>query len=383
MVEGPCYDYPDSEMTFLKRLAKAPGNRIRNLVGRYFIDSELVEGTLKESQRRLRLLYSGDARFRAYFYGLVFDGPPIIVHRARVSMGGLTNVFGQPDFDVGVALIPHRNEPPLRGLYTYRGTQSVRQAVDISSPWEEIVNQFSNKIVRTPRRIRQYGLSYRITNNQADLDLFYQHMYLPHVRKFGSSVVVDSCDDMKSWFGQGFLLLVLEGGSPIAGGLCMAETTGQTLVFQKIGVLNGDHENLRKGAQAATYYFVLQHAKESGFRKVSFGYSPAFLNDGIFQHKAGWGAQASPYEKAKGSLLYFFPSDNPITLAFLAKNPVVVSAEDGTLQAVTGWTGSPEELTTAKTEIVRSYPTLGIRRFIIHSEAGHHVVEAQEACASS
>jgi hypothetical protein len=245
--------------------------------------------------------------------------------------------------------------------------------VDISPPWEEIARRFSNKNVRTPRRIRQFGLEYRVSKEAADLDRFYYQMYLPHVQKFGASVVVDSYGEMRSWFSQGFLLLALEAGKLIAGGLCRPD--GETLVFQKIGVLNGDPEHLRKGAQSAVYYFVLQHAKECGFKRVSFMYTPAFLNDGIFSHKAAWGAVASPYEKSTMSLLYFLPPDNPKTVFFLSKNPVIVTAEDGTLDAVTGWTGSREELESAKSEMQRSYPLAGIHRLIVHTADSRQIVE--------
>jgi hypothetical protein len=361
------------EMLLLTRVIQAPGNRIRNLLARHFTHAELVEGKLKECDQSIRLLYAGDARFRSYFYDLIFDGAPAVTGRERISFKSLREAFARQDFDLGVALIPHRHEPALRGLYSYRGTQSVRQIVDISPSWEEITGRFSNKNVRTPRRIRQFGLEYRVSNDAADLDTFYHQMYLPHVRKFGAGVVVDSYADMKSWFSHGFLILVVESGRPIVGGLCHPEA--ETLVFQKIGVLNGDQEHLRKGAQSAAYYFVLQHAKDRGFTQVSFMYSPAFLNDGIFSHKAGWGAVASPYEKATLSLLYFFPANNAKTVLFLSRNPVIIAGEDGTLDAVTDYCGAPEDLAAAISEMLRSYPLAGIRRLIVHSAGDRQLVE--------
>jgi hypothetical protein len=346
---------------------------MRNFLGRYLTQAELVQGKLKECDQSIRLLYAGDARFRAYFYDLVFDGSPSVAGREPISFKALRETFARQEFDLGMALISHSNELPLRGLYTYRGTQSVRQVVDISPGWEEITRRFSNKNVRTPRRIRQFGLEYRVSKEAADLDRFYYQMYLPHVQKFGASVVVDSYGEMRSWFSQGFLVLVLEAGKLIAGGLCRPE--GETLVFQKIGVLNGDPEHLRKGAQSAVYYFVLQHAKQSGFTRLSFMYTPAFLNDGIFSHKAAWGAVASPYEKSTMSLLYFLPPDNPKTVLFLSKNPVIVAGDDGTLDAVTGYLGRPEDLEAAKAEMRRSYPLAGIRRLIVHAAGSRQVVD--------
>ena len=360
-------------MSLLTRVIQAPGNRIRNLLDRHFTHAELVEGKLKESDQSIRLLYAGDARFRAYFYDLIFDGAPIVFRRERISFKHLRESVARQDFDLSVALLPHRNEPALRGVYSYRGTQSVRQIVDISGSWDEIVRRFSNRNVRTPRRIRQFGLEYRVSNDAADLDTFYHKMYLPHVRKFGAGVVVDSYADMKSWFSQGFLVLVIESGKPIVGGLCHPE--GETLVFQKIGVLDGDLDQLPKGAQSAAYYFVLQHAKDRGFKRVSFMYSPAFLKDGIFSHKAGWGAVASRYEKATSSLLYFLPSDNPKAIFFLSRNPVIVAGDDGTLDAVTGYGGSPEDLAAATDEMLRSQPLAGVRRLIVHSASGVQIVD--------
>jgi hypothetical protein len=360
-------------MSLLTRVIQAPGNRISNLLARHFTQAELAEGKLKECDQSIRLLYAGDARFRAYLYDLVFHGSPAVARRERLSFKALRESFARQDFDLGVALIPHRSEPPLRGLYSYRGTQSVRQIVDISPAWDEIALRFSRKNVRTPRRIRQFGLEYRVSNDTADLDMFYHQMYLPHVRKFGESVVVDRYADMKSWFSEGLLILVVESGRPIVGGLCHPE--GETLVFQKIGVLNGDLDRLPKGAQSAAYYFVLQHAKGRGFKRVSFMYSPAFLKDGIFSHKAGWGAVATPYEKATLSLLYFVPSDNPKAVFFLNSNPIIVAGDDGTLEAVAGYCGTTGELEAAKAEMLRSYPLAGIRRLIVHTAGDRQIVE--------
>lgn len=346
---------------------------MRNFLGRYLSQAELVHGKLKACDETVRLLYAGDTRFRAYFYDLIFHSAPGVARRDHVRFARLRNLFAEPLFDIGLALLPHRNEPLLRGLYSYRGTQSVRQIVDISPCWEEITRRFSSKNVRTPRRIRQFGLEYRVSKETADLDRFYYQMYMPHVRKFGDSVVIDSYAEMRSWFTRGFLLLVLEKGRPIVGGLCAGE--GESLVFQKIGVLNGDLERLPPGAQSAAYYFVLHYAKDRGFKRVSFMYSPAFLNDGIFRHKAGWGAVASPYEKASLSLFYFLPQNNPKTTVFLSKNPVVVAGEDATLDAVTGWCGSPGDLESTKSEMLRTYPLAGIRRLFVHSVNGRYVVD--------
>lgn len=357
----------------LARLAAVPKNRAVKLLRRYFAPAQLAEGRLKGSEQDIRFFYAGEANFRAYLYGLMFYGPPRIVRSWQAYLPRLRGVIGKTSFDLGIALIPNRYEASLRGVYSYRGTKNVRQETGVSAPWDEMARCWRNK-EQTARKIRKFGLQPRVSHQPEDFDLFYHQMFLPHVRhQFGNRAYIDSYEEMKPWFDQGFMLLVMEGETPIAGGLC--SIAGDTLVFHRTGVLHGDLEHAKKGAQAAMYYFMLSHAKEKNLKKVNLLLSHAFVHDGVYHHKAGWGAGASPDDKAAQCLLYFLASGNAKTVLFLEKNPALVAGDNGTLDVLTGWSGSAEEFAAAKDAILRACAAPGIKRLIVHSEEGVQTVD--------
>ena len=361
----------------LSRLAAVPKNRMARLVGRYFAPAELVEGRGRESDHNLRCLYVGEPKFRAYLFDLVFQDSPRSIRSFQAFLPRLGRVFVTTSFDLGVALIPNRYEASLRGIYSYRATKNVRQETDISAPWEELVHSWQN-YSETARRVRKAGLQVRISHEPRDFDFFYHHMFLPHVGKqYGQRAYVDSYEEMKPWFDRGLLVLVEEAGRTVAGGLCAVE--GDTLVFYRTGVLEGDHELVRKGAQAAIYYFMLSYAKEQKLRSVNFLMSHAFVNNGVYKHKAGWGAKASPDNKAAQCLLYFVPEGNSKANLFLEKNPIIVGSEHGTLDVVTGWNGSAEGFARAKERILRACAAPGINRLFVRSASGAEIMECHAA----
>ena len=93
-------------------------------------------------------------------------------------------------------------------------------------------------------------------------------------------------------FEQGFLLLVLAGDQPVAGAL--SQRADNHPVFRRTGVLQGEEAHIRRGAQTALYYFQLRLALELGLDAVDAMNSFPFLDDGVFQHKADWGAVTLP-----------------------------------------------------------------------------------------
>jgi Acetyltransferase (GNAT) domain len=354
----------------LVRLAAVPKNRLANFLGRYFAPAVVAEGRAKSSDQDVRCLYVGEPKFQAYLFDLVFAEEPRIGRSWRAPLSRLGELFAKQEFDLGVALVPNQYEASLRGAYSYRGTKNVRQETDISAPWEELVRTWQNHS-ETARRIRKGGLQSRISHDPADFEIFYHRMFLPHVRKqYGDRAYVDPYAEVRPWFDRGLLVLVEQGGNPVAGGLCAIE--GDTLVFYRTGVLEGDYELVKKGAQAAIYYFMLQYAKEQKLARVNFLMSHAFAHNGVYKHKAGWGAKTSPDEKAAYSLLYFIPEGNAKAISFLEKNPIIVAGENGSLNVVTGWTGAAD--TVPKAEILRTCAAPGIHRVLVRTATGTKVL---------
>ena len=359
----------------LARLAAVPKNRVRNFLARYLTPAVIAEGRGKGSEQNVRCLYVGEPKFQAYLFDLVFAEKPGIARSWRARLGRLKQVFSKERFDLGVALVPNQYEASLRGLYSYRATKNVRQETDISASWDDLVRTWQN-YSETARRIRKAGLQSRVSHDPADFEHFYHRMFLPHVRKqYGDLAYVDPYGEVRPWFDRGLLVLVEQGGNPVAGGLCAIED--DALVFYRTGVLEGDYELVKKGAQAAIYYFMLQYAKEQKLTRVNFLMSHAFVRNGVYKHKAGWGAISSPDEKAAQSLLYFLPEGNPKTVFFLEKNPIIVSGEDGLLEVVTGWSRDVESL--PRDEIIHTCRAPGIKRVIVRTNQGTEILDTTEA----
>lgn len=362
-----------SFMNSLRKLFSAPRRRLSSFLAHRFGHAELVVGQLKDSDQEIQCLCVSDSRFRVHFYNLAFSSPPRRLRSWQAPLPKLRETFAKCEYDLALALVDKKWEESLNGAYSYRTGQSVRLDVDISAPWEQLTRTWSNK-EQTARKIRKYSLSYRISHDPADLDHFYYHMNLPLIHKqFGGAASIDTIKDMKLWFEQGFLLMVVQGGKDVAAGLCKIE--GDTTVFLRAGVLNADRQYVANGAQAAVYYFILQYAKERDMKKVNFLPSSSFVRDGVYSHKVGWGATASPYEKALQSLLIFLPVQNVKTTLFLEKNPVLVSGNNGTLDLLSGWSGPIEMLPSWKENLLKTSVAPGVDRLFVHTTSGIEVCD--------
>jgi GNAT acetyltransferase-like protein len=353
------------------RLAAIPKNRIVKFLRRYFAPAALVEGRLKGSTQDIRCLYVGEANFQRYLFGIMFDGSARLTRSWQAHLPRLRETFSREDFDIGIALIPKQYEPALRDTYHYRATKNVRQVTCISAPWEALTRSWRN-YSDARRKIRKAGLEYRVSHDLDDLNEFYHQMFLPHIRKqYGSRAYLDDYGEFRRYFEKGFLILVEERGRPIAGGLCAIE--GDTLVYYRAGVLRGSDEYVKKGAQAAIYYSMLLYARENRLAKVNFIMSHAFINDGVYRHKAGWGAGVSPDDKSPDSLLYFVPQGNLAGIAFFQNNPALVLNDQGSLDVLTGWTGNGEELPAIRQRILHAWAVPGLRSLQILTREGKEI----------
>lgn len=105
-------------------------------------------------------------------------------------------------------------------------------------------------------------------------------------------------------------------------------------------------------------------------KKVSFITSSSFVRDGVYTHKARWGAAASLYEKATQALLFFLPRNNAKATLFLEKNPVLITNDNATLDLLTGWSGAPESFVAAKEALVKTCVAPGVHRLFVHTGGG-------------
>jgi hypothetical protein len=312
---------------------RALKDRVSGAYERNFTHATLVEGVLKGTTASCRclLVMPDDSPFQNYLIGRMFGDSFRKVRTNRIWIPMLAGLVGRPpaDVDFFVASLPRKWDDEMEPLSDLKSPSIVRQMVDISGDWNDIKKRLNRK-----KREIFNGLSttnpfeYRISEDAADFEHFYHRMYLPHIsRQFGSAARIDSHALLRSSFDEGFLLLLTDQGKDVAGSLCYF--AGDTMTFHRGGVLDGDDEHVRKGAQTALYFFKFRHAKEHGMCRLDLGYSRAFFDDGVYRHKREWGASVGVDDDLASWMYLFDPRRSPKTSLFLANNPLIVQTAHG------------------------------------------------------
>lgn len=336
---------------------------------KYFIQASLVEGILKGSDQPFRILFFGKRHFTKYLQKRMYQQQPNVLRTWRIPIKSIKQAVAQNPYtaDLCVAILP-KSQPILENIYSYKGTELVRQAINTSGDWEYIRKKFSSKKRRIANNFeKKFGLGFRISRDKHDLQTFHTHMFAPLIKKrFGDLAEIESVDEMQEFFQKGFLLFVTKDGTDLAGNLCHVE--GDTLVLRRAGVLDGDDSHVEAGAQTALYYFGLKYANEQGLRTADAMMSDPFLNDGVYMTKREWGAVVSPSDDFD-TWVYFINLGSKQALAhFYAKNPFIALTDTG----LKGLIGIPEGQPTPELleTTLRPYRSEGLTGFIILTSSG-------------
>jgi len=342
---------------------------------RYIAHATWVEGRLKESGQTFRILFVENSEVMRYLLPRMYAGEPRILRRRRIWIPSLPKLLsrGALPVDLCIAVLPLAYDPQFRGLCDFRGQEFVRQIVDVPPYWEELKGKLHRTPRGTGRLIRKHGLTYRVSKEPKDLQFFYHRMFVPHTRKqYGNLARIEPFEEMERIFGKGFLLLVEEGGRPIAGSLCMMDQ--DVLTYRRMGVLDADEAHIQKGGQMAVYYFSLQLAVERRIKKFDLMKSRSFLNDGVYQHKLKWGAVTVPDDEPE-SWVYFFNRGSPEKAAlFFRQNPVVVHTRNG-LKVVSGLEDGTELSPEVTSELTERFYAPGLEGLVVLSSRSATPVE--------
>jgi len=322
-------------MDFLKVLRKLIYARTSN----YVRHATFVEGTLKGGSGPFKCLFVEDSALLKYVSVTAYESPPDIIKTNRILIKNLRKIIrnATKDTDMCVALLPLGHEVGFDDIIHFKAQEWVHQILDISSPWEKIKERFHKNPKETMRKIRKYNLTYRISHDISDFELFYYQMFLPLIRKqYGNSAYTDTYQEMKEYFDKGFLLIVMDGDNPVSGGLCWAKD--DIMIFRRVGVLNGDKNYIKNGAQSAVYQFIISYSKENNFRKVDLMKSRSFLDDGVYITKREWGAATYVDDEADSWMHIFILRHSENVARFFEYNPLVIHTKQG-LRGLVGWSG--------------------------------------------
>jgi predicted N-acyltransferase len=206
-------------------------------------------------------------------------------------------------------------------------------------------------------------MSYRVSNDLNDFELFYYRMYMPHTRiKFDNQAYIASYEVMKGYFKKGFLLLISAEGQDIAGALCLKDD--DVMFFRDQGVLDGSEVYVKRGVQYAIYYFIIHYAWENGFKTLDTMKSRSCLNDGVYKTKRDWGATVYADYESNASVYYMVPRFSETISAYFNNNPAIINEEDG-LYGLAGWPEGHDI-----TVLFKKYFSPGLKGLIVLSPSG-------------
>lgn len=338
----------------------------------FFIHALEIEGKLRDTDIPFRIMLFGQSDFTKNLLKRTYGTEFTIYRSWRAYIPNIRKLIENrsTSVDLCVAVLPREHETKYQGLYDCKCPELVQQVIETLGNWEDVRSGFAQKKYQITNNFSErYGLDYRISHDPEDLYLFYQRMFLPHVkRRYGDLAIVDSFKDMQCFFQQGMLLFVTKNGLDVAGALSLIQEN-KLLVFRRTGVLDGDETHVEAGAQTALYYFQLRYANEHGLRGVDTMMSAPFLNDGVFRHKKEWGAQVFPSNDYQ-TWAYFFHGNSAYKLAkFYENNPLTIQTKTG----MKGLVGIPQgiEITDQLIQdIKRRYGCRGLNGFLLQTTSG-------------
>ncbi len=336
---------------------------------RYFCRATLVEGIMKDTDLTVRCLFIDRKALSKYMMQKIYSGTPTIVKRWTIYIPSIKKIIRTSShrIDMCVAVLPLSWEKEFGKLCDFKTQEMVRQSLPLSSS-DDVTNGRVNKKLREKgRRIKKEGFDCRISNDLHDFDTFYYDIYLPTAQKqFGDLAIIEPYEELKSIFleGRGTLIFVLENGSPVAGSLIFFQD--KTLVEYRLGVLHGDRDYIKRGAQSAINYFEIRFALESSCDLYDMLGSRPFLEDGVYGHKRQWGATVSHYDELKTWVFFFILDRGDKTARLFEMNPLIIDTENG-LMCLLGMADAAELSPEKKKELIKKYYAPGLKGLIFMS----------------
>jgi hypothetical protein len=188
---------------------------------------------------------------------------------------------------------------------------------------------------RQRRRVRDHAYGYRISQDAEDFDWFYDRMHIPtmNTRHAERQRTVAKDIARHELFERGFLLLVTAGTKPVAGILCQVDDEQRLCNARLVGWLDGDETHLRHEALKTGNHFLVEWARDAGFRRIDFQGCEPFLSKGTFQSKRHLGVRAvAPVAPLDQFAVWVHARrDLPAIRDFLVANPPI-QAIDGRLR---------------------------------------------------
>ncbi len=218
---------------------------------------------------------------------------------------------------------------PFRRASFLQIPQWVRQKYRVPATWPEVLGSFRKNTKKTDlRKVRKFGLTYRITRSESDFADFYHQMYVPYLRdRFRDEAIIEPESKVLRQCHKGELMQVLRDEKIVAAVL-LHQLEGR-LAYVWVGVPDGLPEDLFQGAFSAMYYFTILHGYLQGCHEIDFLGSRPLLNDGLFRYKRKWGTYVEDSPVPRGDIqIRPRTLDGPLQQVF-RRNPFIVRGHRG------------------------------------------------------
>lgn len=162
----------------------------------------------------------------------------------------------------------------------------VRMLLPLPDTADDLMASFKSKLRSQVRKSEKNGLTFKIDNNQKQIDDFYQ-IFSINMRKLGSPV------HAKSWFenlfihyaDNIFLSVVYTGDIAIGAGIIIRNKHSMAIPWASTVA---DYNKLAPNMML--YWSLLKHSCDIGCKEFDFGRSS--FGEGTFKFKQQWGAKA-------------------------------------------------------------------------------------------
>ncbi|NIL95430.1 MAG: GNAT family N-acetyltransferase [Woeseiaceae bacterium] len=305
---------------------------IETVIRRFFgidrmrMDAIGIEGRTAAGSHRLRILYAHQpCEFLSYFVNVAFGRKPREQSLGSVRPWQAHLLARKHDYDL--VLVYGWNAPFVKKVFgdSYFIPQWISAKVTLEP--EAVFKGNSPSRRRDIRRMGTNELSYRVTRDKADLEHFYNTMYLPAITAaHGSSAVLMPYRNVldKAESGEAELVYISDAERPVAGSLIVYDD-GQPRLLS-LGVLHADRHYYRAGVGSAIYLFSFQHLLDEGYETVDIGRTRPFLRDGTLYFKRRLGMTLTT-----GTEHGFFMkvlNNNPGVREFLCSSPFVYAERE-------------------------------------------------------
>lgn len=210
---------------------------------------------------------------------------------------------------------------------------NVSFTLDLNTSIETLIKRMTRRRRRDIKKLQTYPYSFSISrNDEKEFNFFYREMYLPYtLRRFGKTAHVKSYSESKALYrGNGGILFLKRNETPVAG--ILFQIRGRELYASSFGVYRGDEGLIQNLASQATLFFLIKWAMKKGLKKLDYGASSPFFNDGVFTFKREWGMIVEA-QKSQPVYVLKFNSPSQGLLSFLLNNPFIV-VDKGKLRGV-------------------------------------------------